>query len=103
MHSAGTASYHIGESPDSRSTRTCVKHGVAVNHRARQVTEEDFQKFDYLLAMDTSNLEDLEEMAESFGKSERSKLGRGMTKHFINHKPIHSTIIWRSQGTRGKS
>ena len=78
MRSAGTASYHVGEFPDSRSTRTCTKYGVAVNHRARQVTEEDFLQFDYLLAMDTSNLEDLEEIAETFDKNQRSDLGRGM-------------------------
>ena len=71
--------YHVGESPDTRSTRTCKKYGVTVNHRARQVTVEDFQQFDYLLAMDTSNLEDLEEIAETFDESQRTKLGRGMS------------------------
>jgi protein-tyrosine-phosphatase len=40
--------------------------------------EEDFEQFDYLLAMDTSNLEDLEEISETFSKNQRSKLGKGM-------------------------
>jgi uncharacterized protein YaaN involved in tellurite resistance len=34
--------------------------------------------------MDTANLEDLEEMVESFSKSELSKLGRGMSKYFLS-------------------
>jgi len=37
IDSCGTCSFHVGESPDSRSSRTCKKHGVPVNHRARQV------------------------------------------------------------------
>ena len=78
MDSAGTASYHVGSRPDSRSARTCARHGVPINHRARQVTEEDFQEFDYLLAMDNSNLEDLEEIAQSFDKHQRSELGKSM-------------------------
>jgi protein-tyrosine-phosphatase len=48
-----------------------------VNHSARQVTEGDFQEFNFLLAMDTSNLEDLEEIIETFDKEQRNRLGKG--------------------------
>jgi protein-tyrosine-phosphatase len=74
---AGTASYHVGSPPDSRSVRTCAKHGVPTNHRARQVSPDDFKEFDYLLAMDKSNLADLEEILEEFSPSEQSKLANG--------------------------
>jgi low molecular weight phosphotyrosine protein phosphatase len=77
MNRAGTASYHVGSPPDSRSVRTCTKNGVPVNHGARQVSEEDFKNFDYLLAMDTSNLEDLNEILDEFDRRERSALGKG--------------------------
>lgn len=57
--SAGTASYHIGESPDYRMQQTCINHGLKLVHQARKFTTSDFTKFDYILAMDKSNLEDI--------------------------------------------
>ncbi|KAK6514275.1 hypothetical protein TWF506_008672 [Arthrobotrys conoides] len=60
IDSAGTGAYHVGNRPDSRSTAECAKNGVVVEHRARQVSLEDFERFDYILAMDEENLEDLE-------------------------------------------
>src|SRR5271156_1631862 len=81
---AGTGDYHIGSPPDSRSSRTCAKYGIPTNHRARQVTEADFEKFDYLLAMDESNLEDLEEIADMLEKQDsKAKLGKGTDKSLI--------------------
>ncbi|KAJ1985262.1 Low molecular weight phosphotyrosine protein phosphatase [Dimargaris verticillata] len=59
IDSAGTTGYHIGDTPDERSVKTCVAHGVNVNHLARQVCKADFDKFDYILCMDRSNLSDL--------------------------------------------
>lgn len=59
IDSFGTSGWHIGESPDSRSAKTCRKHGVPVNHAAQQISPRDFEKFDYVIAMDTSNKEDL--------------------------------------------
>ncbi|KAF7729215.1 hypothetical protein EC973_004744 [Apophysomyces ossiformis] len=63
IDSAGTAGYHVGDTPDHRSAATCRKHGVPVNHHARKVSKADFNQFDYILCMDTSNYEDLQEMA----------------------------------------
>ncbi|KAI9230372.1 MAG: phosphotyrosine protein phosphatase I superfamily [Piptocephalis tieghemiana] len=59
IDSAGTAAYHVGDTPDSRSVACCKKHGVPVNHRGRQVTKADFTSFTHLLCMDESNLRDL--------------------------------------------
>ncbi len=55
--SAGTAGYHIGDLPDYRTLQTLKKYGIPVNHYGRQLQKEDFQKFDYILTMDGSNLE----------------------------------------------
>ncbi|KAI8369288.1 phosphotyrosine protein phosphatase I superfamily [Radiomyces spectabilis] len=63
IDSAGTAAYHVGETPDSRSAATCKKHNVPVNHHARKVHKSDYNRFDYILCMDTSNLSDLKAMA----------------------------------------
>jgi len=68
----------VGSPPDSRSLRTCSKHGIETRHRARQITEDDLRTFDYVLAMDNSNLEDIEEIANSIDRSDNIKLGKGI-------------------------
>jgi protein-tyrosine phosphatase len=58
--SAGTIDYHVGGKPDRRARETANRRGVDLSDlRARQVTVEDFSQFDYVLAMDHSNYEDL--------------------------------------------
>lgn len=60
VDSAGTHSYHVGSAPDRRAQRAALDQGVELGHlRARQVGQHDFQLFDYILAMDYDNLEDL--------------------------------------------
>jgi protein-tyrosine phosphatase len=54
--SAGTHDYHIGDPPDPRSIRAAAARGIDISDlRARQVTREDFARFDYVLAMDAQN------------------------------------------------
>jgi protein-tyrosine phosphatase len=67
VDSAGTGSWHVGESPDIRSVRTAAGHGVTLEGNARQVSPEDFRTFDYIVAMDTSNLHDLERFRGGVG------------------------------------
>ena len=60
IDSAGTHAYHIGEPPDRRATQAAANRGIDLTpQRARRVHEDDFESFDYVLAMDNSNLEDL--------------------------------------------
>ncbi|KAI8072763.1 phosphotyrosine protein phosphatase I superfamily [Gongronella butleri] len=75
IDSAGTAGYHVGETPDSRSAATCKKHGVPVNHRAQKVHARHYSEFDYILCMDESNLEDLEWMKPKGSKAEVALFG----------------------------
>ncbi|CAG8910038.1 unnamed protein product [Penicillium egyptiacum] len=66
IDSAGTAAYHCLEPPDSRTMSTLRRHKIiGYEHAARKVTREDFLTFDYLLAMDKSNLRDLEDVRDS--------------------------------------
>ena len=61
--SAGTAAWHIGKQPDSRSIAAAANRGYDLTPlRARQVTVSDFEHFDYILAMDQSNLTDLQRL-----------------------------------------
>lgn len=63
IDSAGTHAYHIGESPDSRAQSTALSHGVNLSsQRARKVKCEDFDQFDYVIAMDRSNQEYLKDL-----------------------------------------
>ncbi len=58
--SAGTHGYHIGEPPDERMQAVAKRRGVDLSDlRARRVTVEDFERFDYILAMDRENYENL--------------------------------------------
>lgn len=55
--SAGTHDYHIGAAPDARAQAAAAHRGYDLSTlRARQVTREDFARFDYVLAMDKDNL-----------------------------------------------
>ena len=58
--SAGTIDYHIGGKADRRARETALKRGVDLDDlRARQVHVQDFDRFDYVIAMDRSNYDDL--------------------------------------------
>lgn len=61
--SAGTHAYHVGEQPDPRARATAQQRGVDLSDiRARRVTAEDFERFDYVLAMDQDNYDILAEL-----------------------------------------
>lgn len=63
IESAGTANYHLGENPDHRCIKTLAHHGIDDYSKARQVKESDLVQFDLVLAMDHSNLMELEALA----------------------------------------
>lgn len=59
VDSAGTGDWHVGESIDRRARQVLQKQEADFAHTARQITPHDYEHFDYLLAMDSSNLRDL--------------------------------------------
>ena len=65
VFSAGTAAYHVGEKADPRSRQTAQSHNVPLHSRAEHFNAKDFARFDYVLAMDRSNLEDLQSLTPS--------------------------------------
>lgn len=73
VDSAGTANYHVGEPPDRRTIAAARRRGYELAAlRARQVCVEDFSGFDYVLAMDRSNLAELDELS---GGTARAHVG----------------------------
>lgn len=66
VDSAGTAAYHVGELPDSRSIAVARKYGIDItNQRARKFVIQDFAKFDYIYAMDVENYANIIAQANS--------------------------------------
>ncbi|BFM16343.1 low molecular weight protein-tyrosine-phosphatase [Maricurvus nonylphenolicus] len=63
IDSAGTSDWHIGKSPDHRTTACALNRGYDLSIlSARQVIPADFKRFDYILAMDNENLAHLQRM-----------------------------------------
>ncbi|HWV11527.1 MAG TPA: low molecular weight protein-tyrosine-phosphatase [Pseudomonas sp.] len=57
VDSAGTGDWHVGKAPDTRTRLAAQRRGYDLSAlRARQVTAEDFARYDLVLAMDNSNL-----------------------------------------------
>jgi len=60
IDSAGTHAYHVGEPPDTRAQRSALARGIDISLlRARKARAEDFEYFDYVLAMDEDNYQHL--------------------------------------------
>lgn len=60
VDSAGTHAYHVGDAPDERAQEAARKRGIDLAQlRGRQVRPDDVQNFDYVLAMDYDNYENL--------------------------------------------
>lgn len=78
VDSAGTGAYHTLDPPDDRTMATLRKHKITdYDHGARQVQAGDFDKFDYIFAMDQYNLRDLQRVqrrVESKGQKSRAQL-----------------------------
>jgi protein-tyrosine phosphatase len=60
IDSAGTHAYHIGEPPDARATLAARRRGIDLSAlRGRKAVRMDIERFDYILAMDEENYQNL--------------------------------------------
>lgn len=63
VDSAGTGDWHIGKPPHEGTQRILNKHGIEFQGMtARQSKSEDFDEFNYIIAMDASNVDNLEKL-----------------------------------------
>lgn len=66
VDSAGTSGYHAGEAPDSRMRATAQSMGVNIDDLAsRQFVQADYDRFDLIYAMDTSNRDNMLKLARN--------------------------------------
>ncbi len=75
IDSAGTSNYHIGEHPDKRTVANALKNGVDVSKlKARQFKVSDFDQFDTIFVMDSSNYANVIELARNKKDIEKVEL-----------------------------
>ena len=74
IDSAGTYSGHRGDLPDPRMREAAARRGYILTHRARPVMDDDFNRFDMIIAMDDRNVDALERL--SFTLEDRAKIYR---------------------------
>lgn len=66
VDSAGTSGYHAGEHPDTRSARNAKSHGVDISKLvSRQFIMDDFEEFDRIYVMDSSNYQNVIALAQT--------------------------------------
>ena len=66
VDSAGTGSWHIGRQPDERSIAVAKKNKINIStQKGRQFSVADFDAFDYIYVMDSSNYNDVVELAKT--------------------------------------
>ena len=66
VDSAGTGSWHVGNTPDPRSIEVAKLNGLDIsNQRGRQFIAEDFKNFDFIYVMDNSNKENVLKLAQT--------------------------------------
>tara|TARA_B100000212_G_C27178898_1_gene449414 strand:- start:184 stop:675 length:492 start_codon:yes stop_codon:yes gene_type:complete len=74
VDSAGTGSWHVGKKADSRMRFTANKRDINIASIARQISKEDFEKFNYIVAMDNSNYKNILNLKNSVGASDFARV-----------------------------
>lgn len=73
IDSAGTAGYHVGQSPDLRSIEVARLYSIDIgDQKARLLQVQDLDYFDLILCMDRSNMADVLALGE--GRSHKAKV-----------------------------
>jgi protein-tyrosine phosphatase len=69
VDSAGTSSWHVDDPPDNRSVDIAMRNGVRLDHSGRQISYRDLDHFDYIIAMDVDNYDDIIRLKDNYGNS----------------------------------
>ncbi len=75
VSSAGTGGWHVGELPDPRSIEIAQQHGLDItDQRGKQFSTYDFEIYDHIFVMDTSNYRDVTKLATSASEKDKVQL-----------------------------
>ena len=69
VDSCGTSSWHVGEKAHAGTRKILKRHGIDYEGRSRQINVDDLEGADYLIAMDTSNLNGINRLATTKGET----------------------------------
>jgi len=81
VDSAATSSWHIGESPHKGTLSKLREFNITTSGiKARQLQKDDFEKFDYIIGMDSNNVRNIRDM---LGQPDHPKIFRflDLTEH----------------------
>ena len=88
IDSAGTSAWHAGEKADARMRQHAKKRGINLTSISRKFAVEDFDRFDYIIAMDRQNLEDMKQLARNQSDLEKLHMMTSFSKQFnYDHVP----------------
>jgi len=82
IESAGTIGLHVGEAPDRRMQKSMRARNIPIIGRSRQLKPEDFDDYDFILAMDHDNLRGAQNLARSDQHRARLQLFSEYCSHF---------------------
>jgi protein-tyrosine phosphatase len=75
VDSAGTGEWHVGKLPDSRSIEVARVHGIDITHqRAKQFKQSDFDEYDLVFVMDSSNYQNVNRLARNEADKKKVEL-----------------------------
>lgn len=76
VDSCGTSNYHIGDNADRRTIANAKKHGVLIEHCARQLETKDLDTFDFIFAMDKSNYQNIVRLSNGHAHTQKIRMMR---------------------------
>ena len=88
IDSAGTSAWHAGEKADARMRHHAKKRNIELTSISRKFVVDDFDRFDYIVAMDRQNLEDMQAMARNKSDLDKLHMMTSFSKRFnYDHVP----------------
>ena len=98
VDSAGTSAYHVGEGADKRSQQEAHRRGIHLPSRARQFVVADFDRFDWILAMDVQNQANILSMARNESDRNKVRLFRDLESDGITGRSVPDPYYKRNFG-----
>lgn len=83
IDSAGLYGGHAGSLPDARMRAHAARRGYLLEHKSRKVQERDFEKFDYIFAMDDTNYDALRHMAPTVETTQKVLRMSDYMQHYL--------------------
>ena len=91
--SAATHDYHVGELPDPRTRKNATEHELTLTHKCRKFNGEDFSIFDYVVAMDNYNMENIQSISKRSLKMQQPEETCFLYRRFDKQISQHQTIL----------